>query len=133
MVLKNGYLKLLMNQFTSFFPFLQACLSMVIQQSNFQENHVKNEQPLVLQKLSTNKFQKVDAPEEQRDMKDNDENGIETIEVTYISPNNSQKVDTTEQHRDREDNDENGIETIEVNVDTKNEITTACKRIIGVI
>ena len=162
-------------------------------ESNFQENHVQNEQPLVLQKLSTNKFQKVDTPEDQRDMKDNDKhgngtlkvthisqkvdtpeqhgdmedndvNGIETIEVTYISPNNSQKVDTTEQHRDREDNDENGIETIEVayisqnnpqkvdtteqhvgmddndekgietievNVDTKNEITTACKRIRG--
>ena len=81
--------------------------------------------------ISPNNSQKADTPEQHGGMEDNDENGIETIEVAYISPNNSQKVDTTEQHVGMDDNDENGIETIEVNVDTKNEITTDCKRITG--
>ena len=82
-------------------------------ESDFQENHVKNEQLLVLQSLS-NKFHKVETTEEHRDMEYNDGHGIGEVKATFISTkNSSQKMDTTYQNGLIEDDD--GIETIEVN------------------
>ena len=82
-------------------------------ESDFQENHVKNEQLLVLQSLSK-KSHKVETTEEHRDMEYNDGHGIERVKATFISTNNSsKKMDTTYQNGVIEDNG-NGIETIEV-------------------
>ena len=82
-------------------------------ESDFQENHVKNEQLLVLQSLSK-KSHKVETTEEHRDMEYNDGHGIGEVKATFISTkNSSKKMDTTYQNGLIEDDD--GIETIEVN------------------